>query len=69
MPMEEWAQLYSSMDLEPTDVDVYQSLVGSLILITNTRPNQSCVVNVQSKFMANPLQAYMNAAKRVLEYL
>lgn len=68
-PMEESAHLHSRMDSEPVDVDIYQSLIGSLIFITYTRANLSYVVTILSKFMANPLQAHMSATKRVLWYL
>lgn len=55
---------------EPTaDETLYREIVGSLMFICHTRPDISYVVGLVSRFMSNPKQSHMMAAKRVLRYL
>ncbi|KAL6346399.1 hypothetical protein AAG906_033195 [Vitis piasezkii] len=48
---------------------IYKQLIGSLMYITATRPDLMYVVCLLSRYMANPLDLHMQAAKRVLRYL
>ena len=51
------------------DAIVYKQLIGSLVYITTTRPDLMYVVCLLSRYMANPTDLHMQAAKRVLRYL
>lgn len=51
------------------DGTLYKQLVGCFMYITVTRPDMMCVVCLLSRFMANPREDHMLAAKRVLRYL
>lgn len=51
------------------DVSSYRSLVGSLIYLTNTRPNIVYAVSLVSRFMHNPSKLHLAFAKRILHYL
>ena len=51
------------------DATLYKQLIGSLMYITATRPDLMYVVCLLSKYMANPTDLHMQAAKRVLRYL
>jgi hypothetical protein len=48
---------------------VYKQLVGSLMYLTATRPDLMYVVCLISRFMANPTEIHLQAAKRVFRYL
>lgn len=47
----------------------YKQIVGSLMYITTTRPDLMFVVSLISRFMANPTEVHLQAAKRALRYL
>lgn len=51
------------------DPKLYRSLVGSLIYVTNTRPDICYAVSCVSGYMDNPQDAHSNAAKQILRYL
>ena len=51
------------------DATVYRSLVGSLIYLTNSRPDIVHAVSIVSRFMSNPSKAHFAAAKRILRYV
>jgi hypothetical protein len=48
---------------------MYKQLVGSLMYLIATRPDLMYVVCLISRFMANPTEIHLQAAKRVLRYL
>lgn len=48
---------------------VYRSLVGGLMYTLITRPDVAAAVSVCARYLAQPRQAHMNAALRVLSYL
>ncbi|XP_073138778.1 secreted RxLR effector protein 161-like [Henckelia pumila] len=48
---------------------IYRSLVGSLMYLTNTRPDIVHSMNMISRFMSDPSQIHFSAAKRILRYL
>jgi hypothetical protein len=48
---------------------VYKQLVGSLMYLTATTPDFMYVVCLISRFMANPTEIHLQAAKKVLRYL
>ncbi|KAH7421161.1 hypothetical protein KP509_13G043100 [Ceratopteris richardii] len=54
---------------EFNDMKKYQSLVGSLIYATLTRPDLSYAVGVLSQFMHCPKKTHWIAAQRVLRYI
>src|SRR5262249_46179934 len=54
---------------QPSNEKNYKSLVGSLLYLTATRLDLMFSVSLLSRFMSNPHQSYLLAAKRVLRYL
>jgi hypothetical protein len=48
---------------------MYKQLVGSLMYLIATRPDLMYVVCLISRFMANPTEIHLQAAKKVLRYL
>lgn len=54
---------------EPADETLYKQIVGSLMYITNTRPDLQYAVSMISRYMSKPIMLHLQAAKRVLRYL
>lgn len=54
---------------ERVDETFYKQIIGSLMYITNTRPDLQFSVSLLSRFMSKPTQLHVQAAKRVLRYL
>ncbi|RVW64797.1 Retrovirus-related Pol polyprotein from transposon TNT 1-94 [Vitis vinifera] len=51
------------------DKTYYKQVVGSLMYLTTTRPDMMFVVSLISRYMENPTELHLQAAKRVLRYL
>ncbi|XP_048497962.1 uncharacterized mitochondrial protein AtMg00810-like [Beta vulgaris subsp. vulgaris] len=54
---------------EKVDASIYQSLVGSLIYLTHTRPDIVHSVSIALRFMSEPSKAHVTAAKKILRYV
>lgn len=52
-----------------TNINQYYCLIGKLIFLTITKSDIAYTVNRLSSYMAQPQEAYLNAAKHVLRYL
>ncbi|XP_070008621.1 secreted RxLR effector protein 161-like [Nicotiana sylvestris] len=48
---------------------MYRQLVGSLIYLTQTRPDLSFAIGVISRYMHNPKKHHMEAVRRILRYV
>ena len=51
------------------DSTFYKQVMGSLMYLTATRPDVMFVVSLISRYMANPIELHLQAAKRILRYL
>jgi hypothetical protein len=67
--MEQHLKLSKFEGGEMVDNTIYRQLIGSLIYLTNTRPDLSYAVSILSRFMQQPRDNHWNAAKRVLRYI
>ncbi|XP_021985628.1 secreted RxLR effector protein 161-like [Helianthus annuus] len=68
-PMEYGLHL-SKQDMDDeVDSNLYRRLVGSLMYLTNTRPDIMFAVNKISQFMEHPKQSHWEAGKRILRYI
>ena len=54
---------------EIVDATLYRHMIGSLMYLTNTRPNICFAVNTLSQYMVEPRHVHLIAAKHVLRYL
>ena len=68
-PMEQKLKLSKFEGGELVNSTKYRQLVGSLIYLTNTRPNLSYSVSILSRFMQEPRDSHWNSTKRVLRYI
>ena len=48
---------------------MYHQMIGSLMYLTNTRPDIFFVVNTLSQFLMDPRHVQLIAAKHILRYL
>ena len=68
-PMAFNEKVHSNDGAKKVDARNYQSLVGSLIYLTNTRPDIVQTVSLISRFMNEPSKIHLTAAIRILCYL
>ena len=69
VPMNPKLKLCKDTKTNPVDKLVYQSLVGGLLYATITRWDIQYAVSCVSRYMSNPQQAHLTAAKNILWYL
>lgn len=56
-------------DADLVDEKIYRSIMGRLIFLTHTRPDITYSASLVSRYMTNPSEIHMNAAKRILRYV
>ncbi|XP_034203785.1 secreted RxLR effector protein 161-like [Prunus dulcis] len=62
-------KLSSNDEVPRADASMYRSIVGSLIYLSNTRPDIVHAVSVVSRFMNDPSNHHFAAVKRILRYV
>ena len=68
-PMALNLKLLSDASLESVDATMYRQMIGSLMYLTNTRPNICFAVNTLCQFLTNPRHVHLMIAKHALRYL
>ena len=68
-PLPEGLTLSKDSGTPPVNATLYRMLVGKLLFLTKTRPDITHAVSVASRFMQNPQEAHLQAAKHILRYL
>lgn len=67
---EETFKLSMQQTGEQVDLKLYQSIVGALMYAAiSTRPDICHAVNMISRYLCNPCETHLSAAKRVLRYI
>jgi hypothetical protein len=51
------------------DQKMYQSMIGSLLYVTTSRPDVMFSVCMCARFQASPRESHLKATKRILRYL
>ena len=67
--MDTHLKLLVDASLELVDVTLYTHMIGSLMYLTNTRPNICFVVNTLSQYLVEPRHVHLIVAKHVMRYL
>ena len=62
-------KLLANDSSELVDVTQYRLIIGSLMYLTNTRPDICFVVNTLSQYLVQPRRVHLIAAKHVMRYL
>ena len=68
-PLPEGIVLAKDTATPSVDATIYRMLVGKLLFLTKTRPDITHAVSVVSRFMQQPQEAHMQAAKHILRYV
>jgi hypothetical protein len=68
-PMVSNLKLLQDTTSKTMDVTLYRQMVGSLMYLTNKRPDICFVVNTMSQYMEQPRQVHLVASKHVIRYL
>ena len=68
-PLPEGLILSKDSATPPVDATLYRMLVGKLLFLTKTRPDLTYAVSLVSRFMHNPQEAHLQAAKHILRYV
>jgi hypothetical protein len=68
-PMSETTALDGDKDGEPMDQMEYQSMIGSLLYLTVTRPDIPFSVCLCSSFQESPRTSHRQAVKRIFRFL
>ena len=68
-PMDSNLTLLADDPSELVDVTCYRQIIGSLMYLTNTRPDICFAVNTLSQYLVQPGWVHLVAAKHVMRYL
>ena len=68
-PMESNLNLLNDASSEAVDATMYRWMIGSLMYLTNTRPDICFDVNRLSQYLTDPRYVHLIAAKHILRYL
>jgi len=68
-PMVTNLKLLNETSSDRVDSTIYRQMIGSLMYLTNTRPDICFAVNTLSQFMVEPRRVHWIAAKHILRYL
>jgi hypothetical protein len=68
-PMEAKLKLLVDTSSNLIDATPYRQIIGSLMYLTNTRPDICFAVNTLSQFLVEPRRVHLMAAKHVMRYL
>ena len=68
-PMDSNLKLLTDDSSELVDVTLYRQIIGSLMYLTNTRPDICFAVNTLSQYLVQPRWVHLVAAKHVMRYL
>jgi hypothetical protein len=68
-PMEAKLKLLVDTSSELIDATLYRQIIGSLMYLTNTKPDICFAVNTLSQFLVEPRRVHLVAAKHVMRYL
>ena len=68
-PMASNLKLLSDASSNSVDATMYRHMTGSLIYMTNTRPDICFTVNTLSQFLTDPRHVHLIAAKHILRHL
>jgi hypothetical protein len=68
-PMEAKLKLLVDTSSDLIDATLYRQIIGSLMYLTNTRPDICFAVNTLSQFLVEPRHVHLVAEKHVMRYL
>ncbi|GJS34791.1 retrovirus-related pol polyprotein from transposon TNT 1-94 [Tanacetum coccineum] len=68
-PMVKKNKLDEDLQGTPVDAKLYRGMIGSLMYLTSSRPDLIYFVCLCAWYQAKPIENYLNAVKRIFQYL
>ncbi|KAJ9542053.1 LOW QUALITY PROTEIN: hypothetical protein OSB04_028559 [Centaurea solstitialis] len=68
-PMSTSFQLDADLSGNPVDQNIYRAIIGSLLYLTASRPDNMFAMCVCASFQCDPRESHLGAVKRILKYL
>ncbi|GKC97088.1 putative ribonuclease H-like domain-containing protein [Tanacetum coccineum] len=68
-PMKTQKVLFKDKDGEEVDVNLYRSMIGSLMYLTSSRPDIMFAVCACARYQVNPKVSHLHAVKRIFRHL
>ena len=68
-PMSQNVKLTVDLLDKNVDSSLYRSMIGSLLYLIASKPDNSYSVGVCARFQANPKESHMIALKRIIKYV
>ena len=68
-PMASNLKLLSDASSESVDAMMYRQMIGSLMYLTNSRPDICFAVNTLSHFLTDPRHVHLTVANHIMRYL
>ena len=68
-PMASNLKLLSDASSNSVDATMYRQMIGSLMFLTNTRPDICFAVNTLSQYLTDLRSVHLTTAKHILRYL
>nr|GEX57149.1 retrovirus-related Pol polyprotein from transposon TNT 1-94 [Tanacetum cinerariifolium] len=68
-PMIENKKLDKDLQGKQVDATLYRGMIGSLMYLTTSRRDLSCVVYLCTRYQAKPTEKHLQAVKRIFRYL
>nr|GEX65256.1 uncharacterized mitochondrial protein AtMg00810-like [Tanacetum cinerariifolium] len=69
IPIDTEKPLLKDHDGEDVDVHIYRSMIGSLMYLTSSRPDNMFAVYACARFQMTPKASHLHAVKRIFRYL
>ena len=69
VPLDKKCKLRVDLRSKIEDVNMYRSMVGSLIYLTITRTDLSYIVGLVNQFMQQPTKPHLDCIRRILRYI
>ena len=69
VPLDKNCKLRADLGAKIDDVNIYRSMVGSLIYLSITRLHLSYAVGLVSQFMQQPTKPHLDCIRRILRYV
>jgi hypothetical protein len=68
-PMSTSTKMSADLNGKSVNPTLYQSMIGSLLYLTASRPDLCFSVGVCARFQSNPMESHHTAVKRIIRYV
>jgi hypothetical protein len=68
-PMSTSTKMSADLNGKNVNPTLYQSMIGSLLYLTTSRPDLCFSVGVCARFQSNPMESHHTTVKRIIRYV